>query len=394
MRQIRVLLGVTGSIAAYKAVDLARLLVKKGFHVDVVLTEGAEKFVTSLTFASLINGSVISGSHEAGSPFIHLELGKSADIVLVCPATASTINKLAAGIADNLLTTAYLSSPAVKIICPAMNVNLYRSERVQQSLKSLENDGAVIVGPEGGSLACGDTGEGRLASLEKIAAAVEDETTLLAGFKGKSILITSGPTREWLDDVRFISNASSGKMGTAIASVAKAYGAKVTFITGPAPVYFSRADELITVESAADMLKEVKSRVKNADVLVMAAAVADFTVEKFDGKIKKRDRDYLEIKLKPAPDILKALIPLKGNRVFVGFSLETTEPEKKAYEKLKEKGLDLIVANRPDNFNSDMAEGTIIRADGKKKRVGPVSKRTFARFLLKEIDRLLNQGQG
>ena len=393
MRSVRILLGVTGSVAAYKAVDLARLLVRKGFHVDVVLTEGAERFVTALTFASLVNGNVITGSHEAGSPFIHLELGKSADVILVCPATASTINKLAAGIADNLLTTAYLASPAVKIICPAMNVNLYRSEQVQHSLKRLENDGVVIVGPEGGSLACGDMGEGRLASLEKIVAAIEDETILLTGLEGKRILITSGPTREWLDDVRFISNASSGKMGTAIASVAKAYGAEVTFITGPASIYFSRADELVRVESAADMLEEVKLRIENTDVLIMAAAVADFTTERISGKIKKGVRNYLELKLKPAPDILKALIPFKKNRIFVGFSLEASDVEKSALEKLKEKNLDLIVANHPDNLNSDLAEGIIIRADGKKKRVGPVSKRSFARFLLKEIEQLLKQRQ-
>jgi phosphopantothenoylcysteine decarboxylase/phosphopantothenate--cysteine ligase len=390
LENIRILLGVTGSIAAYRAAELARLLVKKGYLVDVVLTEGAERFITPLTFSSLVNGSVYGDSHEAGLPFAHLELAKKARIFLVCPATASTINKLAFGQADNLLTTAFLASSAVKIICPAMNVNLYRSDKVQQALKKLETQGAIIVGPAKGDLACGDAGEGRLESLETIIKVVEEEANSILDFSGRTFLITSGPTREWIDDVRFLSNASSGKMGTAIASVARSYGGRVIFITGPADFYFAKADELLRVESAEEMLSAARSRIEEADVLIMAAAVADFTVEKVAGKIKKSETKFLDLRLKPTPDILKSLLPFKGKRLFVGFSLEAVNIEESAIKKLKEKGLDLIVANRPSNFSSDFAEGTIIRADGKRLEVGPVAKRSFARILLREIAELLS----
>lgn len=385
----RVILGVTGSIAAYKAVELLRQLVKSGFLVDVVLTEGAELFIQPLTFASLTNGKVYSLSYEAEGPFSHIELAKNSDIVLICPATASTINKIANGIGDNLLTTVVLASSAAKVICPSMNVQMLNSEQVQSSLKKLQEMGYYIVEPQEGELACGDAGRGRLADLDDIVKTVSAISEEIGVLKGRKVVVTSGPTREWIDDVRFISNASSGRMGTAIAAEAKSCGAKVTFITGPAEYKFLNADRLIEVESAEEMKRAVLEEFEDADILIMAAAVSDFTLSKLSGKIKKEDAQELILKLRRAPDILKELSSLKGNKIVVGFSLETENLFENAFQKLKEKNLDLVVANTTENFSAPEASALIIFKDGSFLSLEKKSKRLLAREIVKQVIKIL-----
>lgn len=390
-KKLNVLLGVTGSIAAYKSVELLRMLVKSGYQVDVVLTEGAELFITPLTFSSLTNGKVYSSSSEASEPFAHLELAKKTDMILICPATANTINKLSAGIADNLLTSLVIVSSATKIVCPAMNVNMYRSLTVRESLKRLEEMGFVVVSSEPGRLACGDEGEGRLADISRVFETVSALSSRIGSLTGKKVLVVSGCTREWIDDVRFISNASSGKMGTALAAEAKALGAEVVFVTGPSNYRFYQADRLIEVESALEMREVVLKEAKNADVVVMAAAVSDFTLKKTGGKIKKEGVEELVLKLEKTPDILKELVRTGNNAVTVGFSLESEKVLENAVYKMKQKGVDLMIANTPENFSSELASAFIVRKDGTFREIRNAPKRVLAREVFFEVSKLLEE---
>lgn len=387
----RVLLGVTGSVAAYKALELSRLLVKSGYTVDVVLTEGAELFLTPLAFASLVNGRVYSSSSELSEPFAHLKLAEQADLIVICPATANTLSKLAYHLSDNLLTAVCLASTSAKIVCPAMNSSMFLSEEMSKTLNELYNLGYSVVLPEEGILACGDKGVGRLASIEDIFSVIEFEAKKIEQVKGKRFVITSGGTREWIDDVRFISNASSGLMGTFLAAEAKACGAEVVFITGPSQYQFKLADRIIEVETSEEMHVSLLEEFPKSDVLIMAAAVADFTVKKEKGKIKKEGRKKLLLELEPTVDILKSLSAMKENQVLVGFSLETSNLYENSLKKLKEKNLDLIVANSPANFASFFASATIIRKDGSVSEIKEKPKRYLAKKILEEVGLLLKR---
>lgn len=341
----RILLGVTGSIAAYRAVDVARSLIRQGHTVDVVLTGAARRFVGELTFASLTNGRVYVEGSDSGLPYAHLELAR-ADLILICPATASTINKAAAGLADNLLTTVLLATGSPVVICPAMNERMYLNEKVQQSIDDLERRGFHIIRPARGELACGDEGTGRLAEVSEIVGYVVELLGRL-NLTGRRLLVTSGPTREYIDGVRFISNSSSGRMGYYLALEAIQAGAEVSFITGPAPFSSPAGARITRVTDAGEMLEACLDELKNSDVVIMSAAVADFMPEKkIKGKIRRSQADTLELRLVRTPDILARLNEYrKQEQVVVGFALETENVRERAKQKLADKNLDIVVGN-------------------------------------------------
>lgn len=343
----KILFGVTGGISAYKALELARELSKEGHELGVVMTDAACKFIGPLSFSALTGSEVYTSESEKVKPFAHLELTKEANIAIVVPATANTITKYAYGFADNLLLSMLLAFEGPVIVCPAMNVKMWETEQVQKAINELESRGVRVVYPEKGRLACGDEGEGRLANIRKIHTTINKELTIIKDLKGKKIVVTSGPTREWLDEIRFISNASSGKMGKALAMEALKRGAKVVYITGPTGLRSPREAQVIQVETADEMLRACEEHVKNADILFMAAAVSDFRPKKMErGKIKKTESEFLEIRLEKTQDILYELSKSKKTgQIYVGFALETTELERYALEKLNAKNLDLIVAN-------------------------------------------------
>lgn len=365
---MRILLGVTGGIAAYKAVSLLRLLQKDGHEIRVVMTPAAAEFVTPLTFQALTEQRVwvdefrpdVSTSKEALS---HIELAKWPDLIVIAPATANTIAKMSAGIADNLLTSALLAATSPVVVCPAMNNNMFTHASTQANLNTLRERGIDVMQPAVGHLACGDDAVGKLPEPEEIAGYLRKYTTKgdMAGIK---VLITAGPTVEPIDPVRYVSNYSSGKMGYAIAAQAQARGADVTLISGPTALQPPVAN-VINVLSASDMYEAASKEVENCDILIMAAAVADYTPDKkADQKIKKCE-SALRIDLKPTIDILKTVsVSKKQEQVFVGFAAESEKLYEHAEKKLKAKKLDMIVANdisRCDiGFNSNENEVTFI----------------------------------
>lgn len=387
-----ILLGVTGSIAAYRAVDVARSLVKKGHIVDVVLTGAARRFVGELTFASLVSGEVYVDGSDSGKPYAHLELAK-ADLILVCPATASTINKAAAGIADNLLTTVLIATHAPVVLCPAMNERMYLNEKVQQSIRELEDRGWYIVSPERGELACGDEGMGRLASVEDIVSFAVEVLKRL-NLSGKRVLITSGPTREYLDEVRFISNSSSGRMGYYLALEAMRAGAEVVFITGPAQYNSPSGARIIPVTSASEMLDACLNEAEDVDVVIMSAAVADFMPEeKLPGKLRRSQSKQLEVRLVRTPDILGKLAEQKkAGQVLVGFALEAGDFRKGAEQKLVEKKLDIVAGNPLSAQGGTLTSIYLVDSRGNSLFLENVNKRLAARKIIEFIGQYLLKG--
>lgn len=383
----RILLGVTGGIAAYKALELARLLERRGFSVDVVLTEAATAFVTPLSFRALVSGVVLAPDVPT-DPFAHLRIPERADLFLIVPATANTLTKIAHGFADNLLLTMALAFRGPLIVCPAMNVAMWDSEPVREAIRVLDSRGVRVVPPARGELACGDIGEGRLADLEDILAAVEDELARAQDFEGVTALVTAGPTREYLDDVRFLSNASSGKMGYAIARELLARGARVILVSGPTGVTPPEKAEFVSVTSARDMHEACQKYAPEADLVVLAAAVADFEPEdRVRGKIKKDAQGKLTLFLTQTPDIAATLGARKREGQFlVGFSLETEDLERRSREKLERKNLDLVVANYArEALESEQTTITILDRAGVVERLENVSKRHAARAILDAV---------
>lgn len=390
----RILLGVTGSIAAYKAVDVARSLIREGHTVDVVLTGAARRFVGELTFASLVNGSVYVEGSDSGNPYAHLELAKS-DLILVCPATASTINKVAAGIADNLLTTVLIATQSPVVLCPAMNERMYLNEKVQSSLSELENRGWYIVRPEAGKLACGDEGVGRLAAAEDIVAFTLEALKQLS-LSGRRVLITSGPTREYLDDVRFISNSSSGRMGYYLALEAQRAGAEVVFITGPAQFSSPAGAKVIKVTGAVEMLEACLKEADRCDIIIMSAAVADFMPEqKLPGKLRRSQSERLELRLVRTPDILGELAQRKRKeQVLVGFALEEGDFRSGAEKKLHEKDLDMVVGNPLSAQGESLTSIYLYSREGKSFLYNNIDKRIAARKIIEFISNYLLKESG
>ena len=386
----RIVLGVTGGIAAYKAVEVCRRLVDAGAHVVPVMTKGAEHFVGRTTFSALASEPVQTSLWDEDSPIPHTRLGQSADLVLVAPATARIIGAYAAGLSTDLLTNVLLATRAPVVICPAMHTEMWEHPAVQANIATLRSRGVHVVEPESGRLAGGDVGAGRLASPQSIVNTVEDVLAGLGGdLAGLHVVVSAGGTREPIDAVRVIANRSSGKQGYAIATEAAARGASVTLVSTvdlPVPA----GAKLIPVETAAQMQEALEAAAPTADVIVMAAAVADFRpVTAAGGKIKK-DAGVPEIVLEPTPDILAGLGAAKpAGQVLVGFAAETSDLLANAESKLRRKRLDLIVANDVSapgvGFQHDTNEVTILAADGAATTVSLTDKRSVARAVLDAV---------
>ena len=369
----RILFGVTGSIAAYKAADWVRALVKEEAQVQVILTEAAERFVTALTFAALSGAPARRDFFDdAADPLAHINLSREADALLIAPASAQTMARLAAGMADNLLSAAVLAARIPILLCPAMNAAMYRHPATQDNLRRLRGFGYHVLAPGSGELACGETGEGRLAEW------TEAREALLRLFspqdlKGLKVLVTAGPTHEALDPVRYLGNRSSGKMGFALARTAMRRGASVTLVSGPVNLPDPPGVELVRVRSAREMAEAVLARAPQCRVIVKAAAVADFTVDApAEHKIKKRDGQGggFTLNLDPAIDILRELGRRKTDRqILVGFAAESRDHLQEGERKLAEKHLDMIVVNdilgSATGFAADTNQVVLISAAGR-----------------------------
>lgn len=380
----KVLLCIGGGISAYKSAEVIRLLKKEGAEVNVVISEAGRKFIGETTLRVLSGNPVFSDMFDAGTgaDVRHVSLPDESDIVVVAPATADILGKLASGIANDLLSTLLLvPEPSKVLLCPAMNSGMWRNPAVQKNVRFLEDCGYNILYPSSGELACGYTGEGRMREPYEI---VEEIRRLVSpkDLKGLKVLITAGPTREYMDDVRYISNPSSGKMGFAFAEVARVRGAEVCLVSGPVHLKPPSGVEFVSVVSAEEMLRELKKRVDKYHILIKTSAVCDFKpVMKIEGKLKK-ERAGNSIQITLTPDILKELRKSKNNCIFVGFSAEVENIDENARKKLSEKGLDFIVVNdvsRKDiGFGSDYNEGYIISSDGKKVHIPFLEKHEFA----------------
>lgn len=335
-----ILLGITGSIAAYKSIELSQRLKDEGAHIRVVTTEAAQRFITPLVLETVTGSPVLTDLFT--DPLSHIRMAEDSHLLLIAPATANTINKLACGIADNLLTSIWLAYKGPALIAPAMNSRMYNSSIVTESIKKLSNLGVHFVGPVYGKLACGEEGVGRMAEVPDI---VEAAISLLSpkDLTGHSILVTAGPTREAIDPVRFISNRSSGRMGYAIARAALRRGARVILISGPSHLEPVSGATFIQVESAAEMEAAVMDNLSGATSVIMAAAVCDFAPAKSSSKIRKTE--VSSITLNRTPDILKKIGRQKGKGILIGFAAETGKDLSSARKKLKEKNLDMIVLN-------------------------------------------------
>jgi phosphopantothenoylcysteine decarboxylase/phosphopantothenate--cysteine ligase len=339
-------LGVSGGIACYKAVELVRLLVKGGFVVQVIMTRGAMEFVTPLTFQTLSGRPVASETFNLTqeSEIGHIRLADSADLFIIAPATANVIGKIAAGIADDLLTTVLMATKAPVLVAPAMNIHMYENPILQENVRKLRRLGYYFMEPEDGYLACGYEGKGRLPEPEKI---LEEVRRLLKkkDLVGEKLLITAGPNQEPLDPVRYLSNRSSGKMGYALARAAIRRGAEVALISGPTFLEPPAGTRLIRVTTAAEMRHAVLDEFPSCTAVIMAAAVTDYRPVDFASKKIKRGQGPIELRLEPNPDILKEIGTRKNGKLLVGFAAETDELVANAKKKLKDKNLDMIVAN-------------------------------------------------
>ena len=367
-------MGVTGSIAAYKAATLTRLLVKEGANVKVVMTPLAKEFITPLTMATLSKSPIMVDFYnpENGDWNSHVDLGLWADLYLIAPASANTIGKMAGGIADNLLLTTYLSAKCPVMVAPAMDLDMYKHPATQRNLKVLQSFGNIIIEPESGELASGLIGKGRMEEPERIVAFIADYFARQEDFKGKKVVVTAGPTYEKIDPELFIGNYSSGKMGLAIAEEFAGRGAEVVLVCGPVNLKTSHpAIRRVDVESAAQMYEVTSKEFVNSDVAVLSAAVADFTPkEKADHKIK-RGKDDLLLELLPTKDIAAELGRIKtASQLLVGFALETNDEEVNALSKMQRKNLDMIVLNSLNDkgagFSVDTNKVTILDKAGDK----------------------------
>jgi phosphopantothenoylcysteine decarboxylase/phosphopantothenate--cysteine ligase len=360
-----IVLGVTGCIAAYKACELSRSLIKSGCRVKVVMTEAATRFVGPTTFRALTDEPVAVGLwDDADAGVHHVSLAQEADVLVIAPATANTLAKLAAGRADDLLSTTVLATEATLVLAPAMNVHMWRAAATQEAVAVLRSRGAVIVEPETGELACGDVGEGRLASVDAIAEAVLAEARRTQDLLGVEVLVTAGGTQEALDPVRFLGNRSSGKTGYRIAEEAARRGARVILVSGPTVLPDPFGVTTLRVTNAQEMHDAVVSAYDGADVVVASAAVADFRPLTESAQKQKKDRAPLVLALERTPDILAELGRDKGDRLLVGFAAETENVVDAARAKLDAKNVDLVIANDVSvaglGFGSDLNRAWLV----------------------------------
>src|SRR6202142_2802546 len=394
---MRITLGVTGGVAAYKSAELVRRLQQDGHTVQVVMTRAAREFITPLTFAALSGQKVISdlfagaasGEANLESAIEHIAVAQRTDLLLVAPATADTLAKFARGIADDFLSTLYLASTAPVVIAPAMNVNMWQHAATQENLAILRARGIRIVEPGEGYLACGMTGPGRLAAQEEIVKAVQEALQAQQDLAGESVLVTAGPTCEDLDPVRFLTNRSSGKMGFALAEAAHRRGARVILISGPTDLKIPEGVDGVPVRSTEQMHRAVLERAREASITIMAAAVSDYRPAAAQDKKIKRGDGTFTLQLEPTPDILAELGREKLNRILVGFAAETNNVAETARAKLQRKAAHMIVANDVTQagagFDTDTNIVTLFLRDGRELPLPQLNKFDVANRILDQV---------
>ena len=385
-----IILGVSGGIAAYKSVELLRLLVKQGANVRVIMTENAQWFVGPLTFEALSAQPVCTDLFEKNddASIRHIQWAEAADAVVIAPATANIIGKLSSGIADDALSTFLLAVTCPVIVCPSMNTHMFESRAVQRNLETLRADGHVIVAPESGTLACGTTGPGRLPEPEDIVDRIAYYLST-KDLKDKKILVTSGPTREPVDPVRFISNPSSGKMGFAVARAAEYRGGAVTLITGPTHLPDPNNVKVIRIQTAREMARAVFENVEHSDIIIKTAAVSDYRPKDPATQKIKKEKGERVLYLERTQDILKEIGRRKKDQILVGFAAETENLEQHAETKRVEKNLDIIVGNivgEPSSgFGADTNKVTLFYKDGTQEPLPVMGKDAVAHILLDRI---------
>jgi len=398
LKNREIILGVSGGIAAYKAVELLRELTKGGANVHVVMTKNAQQFITPLTFQTLSGNPVLCDMFQLlmGSKIGHVTLADIADLMVIAPATANILGKIANGIADDFLSTMIMATTVPVLFAPSMNVNMWESGFVQNNVDKLKVHGYQFVGPIEGDLACGSMGRGKLADIEEIVEKIEDIFTK-KDLSGQRVLITAGPTLEPIDPVRSITNRSTGRMGFALAKMARRRGAEVTLIAGPHYLSLPRRDiPQIMVHSAHEMHDAVTHYFEDCHIVIMAAAVADFRPQNvLDEKITKRKNGSYLLQMEKNPDILKELGEKRRNHILVGFAAETSELMENAEAKLKEKKLDLIVANdvtqEGAGFGVDTNIVKILDAHGKVRKLPLMSKDEVAHIILDQVVKLVKK---
>ena len=397
LKDRQIVLGVTGGIAAYKAAEFVRLLVKKGAHVHVVMSQNAQEFVTPLTFQTLSGNSIVTDPFTLleDAQIGHVALADLAELIVILPATANIIGKIANGIADDFLSTMVMASKAPVLFAPSMNVNMWQNQALQKNIQILLERGYQIIEPGEGELACHWYGKGRLAELDEVVEKVEDLFSQ-KDLKGERILITAGPTQEPIDPVRFITNRSSGKMGYALAKVARRRGAEVILVTGPTLLSLARRDiDVVPVQTAAEMREAVLNHMEGCTVVIKTAAVSDYRPRVISQtKLKKADPHY-SLELERTTDILGEIGKGKGDRIVVGFAAETEDLIANARKKLLEKNLDFIVVNdvtKPGSgFNSDTNQVKILFPSGEGRDLPVMSKEEVSQVILDDVANSLRQ---
>jgi phosphopantothenoylcysteine decarboxylase / phosphopantothenate---cysteine ligase len=393
---MRVVLGVGGGIAAYKAAELARTLQQRGHQIQVVMTRSAEEFVRPLTFAALTGRKVITGlfsqasaDETLSSAVEHIAVANDNDLLLAAPATADIIAKFAHGLADDFLSTLYLAFTGRVVVAPAMNTAMWEHPATQANLETVRGRGCSIIDPDEGWLACGTIGAGRLADPERIADHIDLLIYTKTDFAGECVLVTAGPTQEFIDPVRYISNRSSGKMGYAIAEVAAKRGARVVLISGPVNIPAPSGVELVSVRTAQEMRKAVLEHLAESTIIIKSAAVADYYVSQVPKQKLKKTATRLSLELDPTPDILAEIGQRKDDRLLIGFAAETQNLLEEARRKMVSKQCDMVVANLVNQdglgFESERNEVEIITRSGQIVHAGPADKKEIAERILDQV---------
>lgn len=399
LKKKKIVLGITGGIAAYKAAELTRALIKEGAQVKVVMTKSATEFITPLTMQTLSQNQVYLDTFVPAEKYdmAHIALADFADAFIIAPATGNIIGKIASGVADDLLSTTIMAAGKPVLICPAMNNKMLANPIVQDNLRKLQEHGYFIMESAVGELACKTQGSGRLAEITDI---IEEIKSLLTpkDFLNEKVLITAGPTQEPLDPVRFITNLSSGKMGYALATAARRRGAEVTLISGPTFLSPPKVEKIINIRTAREMHKAVMENYKKAKIIIKAAAVADYRPKEISGQKLKKTKESLTVEMKTNPDIIEEIGKNKEGRIVVGFAMETQNLLANAREKLKKKNMDLIVANdvckEGAGFQSDTNIVTIIDKKGKTETLKKMTKLEAADEILNRVKILLGTESG
>ena len=389
----KIILGITGGIAAYKAAEIARLLTKQDFEVQVIMTRTAEDFITTLTFETLTGRKVYKyNSIDEEKPMLHIDLAKWADLILVAPTTAEFLAKILHGRADDLLSTTLLAHDKKVVIAPSMNKNMWENSATQENCRQLKSRGIIFSGPEHGDQACGDIGSGRMREPKDIVKDINSlEKRKKKLFKNKKVVITAGPTEEAIDPVRYISNRSSGMMGCEIANAFHAQGAKVIIVKGPCKYSQNNEIKSINVKTASEMLMSVEKNITNCDIFVSVAAVSDFIAKKLSSK-KIKSEDIPKLELEKNIDIIKKIS--ENYKVFsIGFAAETSELKENALKKLKEKKLSVIAANKvsfTEGIDAETNSITLFWGDGKEKTLSLKNKKDLAIEFVEEISNIYN----